>query len=175
MPRWCARLGSHRCEWVRRNTAPEEQCVLSVAHSWALRDFEDNGSSVNWPSCTYLSGCGTNCIYVSFVMILLVNRFRDCIAESVRGTARGVCIVLILIPTVSCRAASPDWNGTWKLEPAQSDIPGPTIVVSIGSDGMWHNSGDWNFRCDGQKYQATDILTVYCTQVNNSDAAGGRM
>jgi hypothetical protein len=98
-----------------------------------------------------------------------VNRSRDCIAASVRRTVRDVCIVLILIPTVSCRAASPNWNGTWKLDPSKSDIPGPTIVVSISPDGMWHNSGDWNFRCDGKGYQATDILTVYCTQVNNSD------
>ncbi|MGC1653304.1 MAG: hypothetical protein WA722_10860, partial [Candidatus Sulfotelmatobacter sp.] len=87
------------------------------------------------------------------------------------STVRGVCIVVILIAIVSCRAASPDWNGTWKLDPAKSDIPGPTIVVSISPDGMWHNSGGYiaNFRCDGKGYQAMDILTVYCTQANNSD------
>jgi hypothetical protein len=103
-----------------------------------------------------------------------MNRFRDCIAASVRSTVRGVCIVVILIPIVSCRAASPDWNGTWKLDPAKSDILGPTMVVSISPDGMWHNSGGSgniaNFRCDGKGYQAEDILTVYCTQANNSNA-----
>jgi hypothetical protein len=125
--------------------------------------------NVKLTSRTYFSGCGKIGIYCSFVIILLVNRFRECIAARVGRTVRGICIVLTLIPTVSCRAASPDWKGTWKLDPAHSDIPGPTIVVSISPDGMWHNSGDWNFRCDGKEYQATDILTVYCTQVNNSD------
>jgi hypothetical protein len=102
-----------------------------------------------------------------------MNRFPDRLAASVKRAVRSTCIALILIPTVSCRGASPDWNGTWKLDPAKSDIPGPTIVVSITPDGMWHNSGSSgttaNFRCDGKRYQATDILTVYCTQVNSSD------
>jgi hypothetical protein len=103
-----------------------------------------------------------------------VNRFSDYIAASAKHTVRGVCIGLILIPTVSCRGAWRDWNGTWKLNPAKGDIPGPSIVVSIDPDGMWHNRSlggtTANFRCDGKEYHATDILTIYCTQVNGSDA-----
>ncbi len=38
---------------------------------------------------------------------------------------------------------------------------------------MWHLSGPSgntaNFRCDGKEHQATDVLTIYCTQVNSSD------
>lgn len=85
----------------------------------------------------------------------------------------GVCVGLILMATVSCRRLSPDWNGTWKLDPTKSDIPGPTITVSITPDGMYHNwggdGGTANFRCDGNRYQATDLLTVFCTQKNSSD------
>jgi hypothetical protein len=96
------------------------------------------------------------------------------IAASAKRTVRGLCIGLILIPAVSCRGASPDWNGTWKLNPAKGDIPGPSIVVSISPDGMWHNRSlggtTANFRCDGTEYQSTDILTINCTQVNSSEA-----
>lgn len=102
-----------------------------------------------------------------------MHRFPDRLASGVKRAARSACVGLILIPIVSCHGASPDWNGTWKLDPAKSDIPGPTIVISITADGMWHASGGSgrtsNFRCDGKKYQATEILTVYCTQVNSSD------
>jgi hypothetical protein len=102
-----------------------------------------------------------------------VNRFSNCIAATVTRTVRGVCVGLILIPTVSCHGASPDWNGTWKLNPAKGDIPGPSFVVSISPDGTWHNSSvggaSLNFRCDGKDYQANHILTINCTQVNSSD------
>lgn len=101
-----------------------------------------------------------------------MNRFSDSIAAAATRTVRSVCIGLVLIPTASCHGASPDWNGTWKLDPARGDIPGPSIVVSISPDGMWHDKGvggpTANFRCDGKEYQATDILAIYCTQVDSS-------
>ena len=99
-------------------------------------------------------------------------RFPDCIAAWAECTVRSVCMWLILIPTVSCRGASPDWNGTWKLNPAKGNLPGPSIVVSISPDGMWHDAGHngapANFRCDGKEYQQ-DILTISCKQVNTSE------
>jgi hypothetical protein len=101
-----------------------------------------------------------------------VNRPSSCIAASVKRTVHGAFIGVILALAVSCRGASPDWNGTWKLDPAKSDIPGPTIVVSISPDGMWRNSGGSgntaNFRCDGKRYQATDVLTSICEQADSS-------
>lgn len=101
-----------------------------------------------------------------------MNRFSDSIAAAATRIVRSFCIGLVLIPTVSCHGASPDWNGTWKLDPAKGDIPGPSIVVSISPDGMWHDKGvsgpTANFRCDGKEYQATDILSIYCTQVDSS-------
>src|SRR6202044_2038183 len=103
-----------------------------------------------------------------------MNKVSNRIAAWAKGTVRGVCIGLILIPTVSCRGASPDWNGTWKLNPAKGDIPGPSIVVSISPDGTWHNSSrggaSLDFRCARKDYQANHILRINCTQVNSSDA-----
>jgi hypothetical protein len=104
-------------------------------------------------------------------MLLPVNKVSKRIACAKRAV-RAVCIGLILVSTVSCRGASPDWNGTWKLNPAKGDIPGPSIVVSISPDGMWHNTSHGgspaNFRCDGKEYQQ-DTLTISCRQVNGLD------
>jgi hypothetical protein len=67
------------------------------------------------------------------------------------------------------RGTLPDWNGTWKLNTAKGDIPGPPIVVSISPDGMWHNTSHGgpppNFRCGDKEYQQ-DSLTISCRQVD---------
>jgi hypothetical protein len=79
---------------------------------------------------------------------------------------------LAAFATASCQRPSPDWNGTWKLDPFKSDIPGPTITVSITSDGMYHNASGGstaNFGCDGNGYQATETLTAFCTQKSSSE------
>jgi hypothetical protein len=71
------------------------------------------------------------------------------------------------------RPPSPDWNGTWKLDAARSTVSAPRMTVSITPDGMYHSvgagGGTAKFLCDGKERQATDILTAFCTQKNNSD------
>lgn len=72
---------------------------------------------------------------------------------------------------------SPDWNGTWQLNPAKSDLPGPTIIISITPDGVYNTAnpgGDVSFRCDGNETAlGTGIgsgpFTFYCTQKSSSD------
>lgn len=79
---------------------------------------------------------------------------------------------LAAFATASCQRPSPDWNGTWKLDPFKSDIPGPTITVSITPDGMYHNASGGstaNFRCDGKGYQGKETLTAFCTQKISSE------
>jgi hypothetical protein len=72
---------------------------------------------------------------------------------------------------------SPDWNGTWQLNPAKSDLPGPTIVISITPDGLYNSAssgGDVSFRCDGKENAfgtgtASGPFTFYCRQESSSD------
>jgi len=68
---------------------------------------------------------------------------------------------------VSCQHASPDWNGTWKLDPVRSDFPAPTITVSMTQDGIYQVA-TVKFRCDGKGYQAKDT-TIFCAQKNSLD------
>jgi hypothetical protein len=72
---------------------------------------------------------------------------------------------------------SPDWNGTWQLNPAKSDLPGPTMIISITPDGVYNTAsakGDVSFRCDGNENalgtgSPSGPFTFYCTQKNRSD------
>ncbi len=101
-----------------------------------------------------------------------MSRGPGFLAANAKPVLKGAFIALILVLTTSCREPSSDWRGTWKLDPSRSDIPGPTLTVSITPDGMYHNAsggGTLNFGCDGKTYQASKTLTAFCTQKNSSD------
>ena len=58
-----------------------------------------------------------------------------------------------LAATLGCRAPSPDWNGTWKLNPAKSNFQGPVLTISISADGEYRyddGRSNFTFRCDGK-------------------------
>ncbi len=81
-------------------------------------------------------------------------------------------VAAAVVAITGCRGPSRDWNGTWKLDPAKSDIPGPSFVVSITRDGMYQSGGGGsiaNFRCDGRGYPSMEILMFFCTQKDSSD------
>ncbi|SPE17937.1 exported hypothetical protein [Candidatus Sulfotelmatomonas gaucii] len=83
-----------------------------------------------------------------------------------------ILIGVLALTAAGCRGPSLDWNGTWKLDPARSNIPGPTLTLSLTPDGMFYSSGrsgSAKFRCDGKAYQAAETLTAFCTQKNSSD------
>lgn len=54
---------------------------------------------------------------------------------------------------VGCRAPSPDWNGTWKMDPSKSSFQGPIFTISIAADGEYRyddGMSSFSFRCDGK-------------------------
>ncbi len=62
-------------------------------------------------------------------------------------------IFCALAATLACRASSPDWNGTWKLNPSKSSFQGPVFTISISADGEYRyddGSSSLIFRCDGK-------------------------
>ena len=62
-------------------------------------------------------------------------------------------IFCALAATLGCRAPSPDWNGTWKLNPSKSNFQGPILTISISADGEYRyddGSSSFTFRCDGK-------------------------
>jgi len=90
----------------------------------------------------------------------------------IRILQRILPVAAVALAIAGCRGPSPDWNGTWKLDPARSNIPDWIFSVSITPDGMYHSGSGGptaNFRCDGKGYPAPDALTAFCTQKNSSD------
>jgi hypothetical protein len=58
-----------------------------------------------------------------------------------------------LAATSGCRTPSPDWNGTWKLNPSKSSFQGPVVTISISADGEYRlddGKSSFTFRCDGK-------------------------
>lgn len=65
----------------------------------------------------------------------------------------GLVIFCALGATLGCRAPSPDWNGTWKLNPANGNFQGPIFTISISADGEYRyddGASSFTFRCDGK-------------------------
>jgi hypothetical protein len=69
------------------------------------------------------------------------------------------------------RRPSPDWNGTWKLNPAKSHLSLAILTLATTPDGIIHNTtgaGNMSFRCDGNRYPSANGVTVVCTQKNTA-------
>jgi hypothetical protein len=72
-----------------------------------------------------------------------------------RDACFGWIVFCVLAATLGCRARSPDWNGTWRLNPSKSSLKGAVVTISILTDGEYrYDDGytSFTFRCD-EKYQ----------------------
>jgi len=65
-------------------------------------------------------------------------------------------IFCALTAAFGCRAPSPAWNGTWKLNPSKSSLQGQAFTISVSSDGEYRyydrvvGLAGFTFRCDGK-------------------------
>jgi hypothetical protein len=68
----------------------------------------------------------------------------------------GWIVFCALVATSGCRRVpSPDWNGTWKLNPSRGNFQGPIFTISISADGVYRYddaSSSFIFRCDGKDH-----------------------
>jgi hypothetical protein len=67
----------------------------------------------------------------------------------------------------ACGAPSPDWNGTWKLNPSKCNFQGPVFTISISPDGEYRYD-DQNsivtFLCDGKDRPTKNGATRACVK-----------
>lgn len=84
---------------------------------------------------------------------------------------RNGCFVWVifcaLAATLSCRSPSPDWNGTWKLNPSKGNFQGPILNVSISAGGEYRyddGSSNFAFRCDGKDRPIGKHRTLACVK-----------
>lgn len=84
-----------------------------------------------------------------------------------RNSRFGLLICCALAATLGCRAPSPNWNGTWKLEPSSSSYQGPVFIISISPDGDYHyddGNSSFTLRCDGKDRSIGNKRTRVCTR-----------
>jgi hypothetical protein len=68
---------------------------------------------------------------------------------------------------LGCRTPSPDWNGTWKLNPLKSSFQGPVFTISISADGEYRyddGNSSFTFRCDGKDQPIGNNGTRACVK-----------
>ena len=81
------------------------------------------------------------------------------------------CFILCaLAATSSCRTPSPDWNGTWKMNPSKGNFQGSIFTISISPDGEYradNGTSSFTFRCDEKERPIGNNRTEAC--VKSSD------
>src|ERR1700688_1612163 len=71
-----------------------------------------------------------------------------------------------LVTTSGCRAPSPDWNATWKLNPTKSSFQGQVLTISISADGEYSfdENSSHTLRCDGKDRPIGNNRTRVCVK-----------
>jgi hypothetical protein len=62
---------------------------------------------------------------------------------------------------------SPDWNGTWKMNPSKGNFQGPIFTISISADGEYRYDNGYSsftFRCDGKDRPTRENRTQACVK-----------
>jgi hypothetical protein len=86
-----------------------------------------------------------------------------------RNACLGWVVFCALVATLGCRTPSPDWNGTWKVNPTTSSYQGQVFTISISADGEYRFDGNSShtLRCDGKDRPIGNNRTQVC--VKNGD------
>ena len=78
----------------------------------------------------------------------------------------GWVVFCALFVTQGCRAPSPDWNGTWKLNSTKSSFQSQVLTISISADGDYRfdESSSHTLRCDGKDRPVGNNRTLVCVK-----------
>ena len=80
-----------------------------------------------------------------------------------------------------CRAPSPDWNGTWKVNIAKSSFQSPLLTITVSPNDEYHlteGNSTHDLRCNGKDQPVGKSRTVVCvkqgdTVLNITQMEGG--
>jgi hypothetical protein len=82
-------------------------------------------------------------------------------------TVLAAIVASALVSACNAQLPSPDWNGSWKLNPSKSSFRGPILTISISADGEYRyddGSLTFAFRCDGKDRPTTKDRTRACVK-----------
>jgi hypothetical protein len=94
-------------------------------------------------------------------------------ANPMKRACFGLVVFCALFVAQGCRAPSPDWNGTWKLNPQKSSFQGQVLTISISADSGYRfdESSSHTLHCDGEDRQVGNNRTVVCVKSGASALA----
>jgi hypothetical protein len=84
-----------------------------------------------------------------------------------RNARFGWVIFCALAATSACRTPSPDWNGTWKMNPSKGNFQGQIFTISISADGEYrcdNGTSSFTFRCDEKDRPIGNNRTEACVK-----------
>jgi hypothetical protein len=78
----------------------------------------------------------------------------------------GWIVFCALVATSGCRAPSPDWNGSWRLNPTKSSYQGQVLTISISADDEYRfdEKSSHAIRCDGKDQPIGNNHTLLCVK-----------
>jgi hypothetical protein len=87
-------------------------------------------------------------------------------AKSMKNARFGWVVLCASVTMLGCRAPSPEWNGTWKLNPTKSSYQGQVLAISISADGEYRfdESSSHTLRCDGKDQPMGTDRTLVCVK-----------
>lgn len=88
-------------------------------------------------------------------------------AKSMRNARFGWVVFCALVATSGCRRVpSPDWNGTWKVNPSKSNYQGAVLTISVSADNEYRfdESSSHTIRCDGKYQPMGNNRALTCTK-----------
>jgi hypothetical protein len=70
------------------------------------------------------------------------------------------------VTALGCQTPSPDWNGTWKLDPIRSGFQGKVLTISTTADGEYRfdESSSHTLSCDGKDRDVGKNRTLVCVK-----------
>jgi len=81
-------------------------------------------------------------------------------------------ISLLALPMMAAFAADSPWVGTWKFDPAKSNITGDTFTISKTKSGLYHFSDGstvkFDFGVDGKEYKSAYNHTTIWTKAGEN-------
>ena len=87
--------------------------------------------------------------------------------ETFQLEMRVTCAIasMIILSALPGAAASPAWNGSWKVNVAKSTIPGPSFTLTNTASGRYHmenGTSGYTFGCDGKDYPTSAAHSISC-------------
>ena len=77
----------------------------------------------------------------------------------------GLLPLVFMFLFVGCSNLSRNWDGTWKLNPSRSQVPGVTFQIALSDSGEYtidYGAFADRFRCDGREYHLASGKTISC-------------